>query len=66
MSEPHCEASQHGWLLAGGLHPGNVADAVAALHPTAVDVSSGITHADGMTKDDKKMKEFIAAAKGHR
>ena len=66
MTEPHCEASQHGWLLAGGLHPGNVADAVAALHPTAVDVSSGVTQSDGMAKDGKKLSAFIAAAKGNR
>lgn len=54
----------HGWLLAGGLHPDNVADAIAALHPTAVDVSSGVTESDGMTKSEQKVKAFIAAAKG--
>ena len=65
MAQPHCAANQHGWLLAGGLHPGNVADAVAALRPTAVDVSSGVTQSDGISKSEQKVKDFIAAVKRH-
>lgn len=65
MAAPHFQ-STHGWLLAGGLHPENVADAVAALHPTAVDVSSGVTQPDGMTKSEQKIKAFVAAAKQHQ
>ncbi len=49
------------YFLAGGLGPGNVAEAIAALQPFAVDVSSGI-ETDGC-KDIEKMKAFVAAAR---
>ena len=45
------------YFLAGGLHSGNVSDAVCRLHPYAVDVSSGI-ETNGL-KDQKKMTEFV-------
>ena len=45
------------YFLAGGLNLQNVGDAVAALHPYAVDVSSGI-ETEGL-KDNKKMIEFV-------
>ena len=47
------------YFLAGGLHPGNVSDAVRMLHPYAVDVSSGI-ETDGL-KDKEKMTAFAAS-----
>lgn len=49
------------YFLAGGLDIYNAAEAVRALHPFAVDVSSGI-ETDG-AKDKKKMAAFIAAVR---
>lgn len=49
------------YLLAGGLGPTNVADAVATLHPWGVDMSSGI-ETDGL-KDPRKMRDAVAAVR---
>ena len=50
-------------ILAGGLNPGNVREAVEAANPFAVDVSSGVECSPGK-KDKRLIKEFIRAAKG--
>ena len=50
-------------ILAGGLNPENVADAVRTVQPYAVDVSSGVERQPGI-KDHKKMVEFVRNAKG--
>jgi anthranilate synthase/indole-3-glycerol phosphate synthase/phosphoribosylanthranilate isomerase len=50
-------------VLAGGLTPGNVADAVRKVHPWAVDVSGGVEYEGGGGKDPEKVREFIAAVK---
>jgi phosphoribosylanthranilate isomerase len=49
-------------VLAGGLTPENVADAIRQVHPYAVDVASGIETAPGI-KDHTKIAGFIAAVR---
>ena len=50
-------------ILAGGLTPENVAEAIRIARPYAVDVASGVESAPGV-KDEEKVARFIAAAKG--
>ena len=50
-------------ILAGGLNPENVAEAVHIVEPYAVDVSSGVERQPGV-KDKLKMIEFVKNAKG--
>jgi phosphoribosylanthranilate isomerase len=49
-------------VLAGGLRPGNVAEALRLVRPGGVDVSSGVERAPGV-KDHALMKEFVRAAR---
>ena len=50
-------------VLAGGLGPDTVADAVGLVRPDAVDVSSGVEILPGI-KDSKKMARFLEAVRG--
>ena len=47
------------WVLAGGLTPENVADAVNQVKPYAVDISGGVEQAKGI-KDREKIQKFIS------
>jgi phosphoribosylanthranilate isomerase len=49
-------------ILSGGLTPANVSDAIAAVSPYAVDVSSGVECLPGR-KDPAKLRAFFAAVK---
>ncbi|HEX2154333.1 MAG TPA: phosphoribosylanthranilate isomerase [Acidimicrobiia bacterium] len=51
------------FLLAGGLDPGNVADAVRRVRPFGVDASSGLESAPGV-KDPDLIRRFVDEAKG--
>jgi phosphoribosylanthranilate isomerase len=49
-------------VLAGGLNAGNVADAIAAVRPFGVDVSSGVEVSPGI-KDPARIHEFVQRAR---
>jgi phosphoribosylanthranilate isomerase len=51
------------WMLAGGLTPATVAEAIRISGAQAVDVSSGVERAPGV-KDPELIRAFIKAAKG--
>lgn len=57
---------EHRWVLSGGLTPGNVAQAIQAVQPPCVDVSSGVeVEEQGILhkgrKDLRKMEDFLQA-----
>jgi phosphoribosylanthranilate isomerase len=60
----HIPQMQKPFILAGGLTPENIAQAVANVQPFAVDVTTGIEKRKGF-KDHTKMRQFIAALASH-
>jgi phosphoribosylanthranilate isomerase len=49
-------------IVAGGLHAGNVQEAIHVLHPWGVDVTTGVEAAPGK-KDTKKIRAFVQAVR---
>jgi phosphoribosylanthranilate isomerase len=58
----HKAAASHRIILAGGLTPVNVAEAITAVRPYAVDVASGVESRPGK-KDPGKLRAFFDAVK---
>jgi phosphoribosylanthranilate isomerase len=48
------------WILAGGLNPGNIAEALKQTGARVVDVNSGVESAPGI-KDEARLKRFVVA-----
>ncbi len=50
-------------ILAGGLGPENVGDAIAAVRPAGVDSKTKTDRAEGTAKDLEKVRDFVRAAR---
>ena len=54
----------HICLLAGGLTPENVRSAMITVHPSGVDVSSGVEYINRPGKDPDRIRAFVEAVRG--
>jgi phosphoribosylanthranilate isomerase len=61
-AEARLVAARRPVLLAGGLDPANVGDAVRAARPQGVDTARGIETSPGI-KDHDRLRRFVAAAR---
>ncbi|HTQ80533.1 MAG TPA: phosphoribosylanthranilate isomerase [Thermoanaerobaculia bacterium] len=62
VSRRLAEISRRPLILAGGLHPGNVAQAIAEVRPAGVDSHTGVEGPDGR-KDPGLVRSFVAEAR---
>lgn len=62
LAEP--VAKTRALILAGGLHPGNVREAIERVSPSWVDTASGVEVGTAGVKDAELMRAFIEAARG--
>lgn len=62
ISRDLVQASQRPVILAGGLHPDNVEEAILTVRPHGVDVHTGVENASGR-KDPELVRDFINRAK---
>ena len=60
--QPLLETSQKRLIIAGGLNPENVGEAIRKFSPYGVDVVSGVERQPGR-KDPEKLKAFVAAVR---
>ncbi len=64
MSFLKADGSSAPLLLAGGLDPTNLAEALDLVEPTGIDVASGIESSPGI-KDPVKMKSMVQAVRNY-
>lgn len=53
------------FILAGGLHAGNVREGISIFKPDIVDVSSGVENENGIGKNREKILEFVGKVRTH-
>jgi len=62
MARTQLGTRQGQFVIAGGLTPENVSEAISAFKPWGIDVVSGVEHEPGR-KDPEKLKAFVAAVR---
>lgn len=62
QAQPHLLRNRKRLIVAGGLNPGNVGEAIRRFSPWGVDVVSGVERQPGR-KDHEKLKAFVAAVR---